>query len=518
MEEEEYEEVVEPALDTVAIVTGKKPLNDTNFRCRVTRGFAAAGSNTAQGWGAEIASKQPDMRQLEMYALVTRDALLDMLLTNKKELVEDAKVKGNHGCSDQETVELKVQRGVSKINRVTILDFSRANLGLLRDLLGKYYIEETIIEEGEPHEVITEITETVSTDFTGPTTTTYTVEHGRPTVEHGKPTVEHGKPSVEDAAPPVRKKIIRTKVDTSKFLTPYLQHSNKMKDLFSENKYKEKYRKEKGKPYASTIDTPEIRRIKKVQDQLSEVKYRMAGEVARTICHVDEKARDIEHAKKVSQQVSKVLYKQNWEENKDKYLLPPDAPELVNAIKNTAMFSKKLYTEDWEGDKSLFYPYNDSPELRRVAQAQKALSDIVYKKGHDEQKTKYTPLPDPPDVEQAKKVTRQLSDIVYHKDYKDNIKGKWSQTPCYDVAVAKMNAENISMRKYQEDFENIKDQIYFMQTETPEYEANKRLSNNVSKKLYKEAYEQSKGTSMNYCDTPKFQIDTALKNFSDVCI
>ncbi|XP_075367808.1 nebulin [Mycteria americana] len=405
----------------------------------------------------------------------------------------------------------------------------------------EYYIEETIIEEGEPHEVVTEITETISTDFTGPKTVTYTVEHE--------------KPSVEGAAPPVRKKTIRTKVDPSKFLTPYLQHSNKMKDLFSENKYKEKYRKEKGKPYASTTDTPEIRRIKKVQDQLSEVKYRMAGEVARTICHVDEKAKDIEHAKKVSQQVSKVLYKQNWEENKDKYLLPPDAPELVNAIKNTAMFSKKLYTEDWEADKTLFYPYNDSPELRRVAQAQKALSDIVYKKGHDERKSKYTSLPDPPDVEQAKKVTRQLSDIIYHEDYENKIKGKWTQTPCYDVAIAKMNAENISTRKYQEDFENVKDQIYFMQTETPEYEANKRVSNNVSKikyradyeknkaiadynvlpatenpllrqlkaagdvlsdKLYKEAYEQSKGTSMNYCDTPKFQTDTALKNFSDV--
>ncbi|XP_010075742.1 PREDICTED: nebulin-like, partial [Pterocles gutturalis] len=434
--------------------------------------------------------------------------------------------------------------------------------------LGRYYIEETVVEEGEPHEVVTEITETVSTDFTGPKTTTYTVEHS--------------KPSVEDAAPTVRKKTIRTKVDPSKFLTPYLQHSNKMKDLFSE---------EKGKPYASTVDTPEIRRIKKVQDQLSElqawetmvmpiswvcikfcstpglgfieecgaavhaVKYRMAGQVARTICHVDEKAKDIEHAKKVSQQVSKVLYKQSWEENKDKYLLPPDAPELVNAIKNTALFSKKLYTEDWEGDKTLFYPYDDSPELRRVAQAQKALSDIVYKKGHDERKSKYTSLPDPPDVEQAKKVTRQLSDIIYHDDYKKKIKGKWTQTPCYDVAVAKMNAENISMKKYQEDFENMKDQIYFMQTETPEYEANKRVQENVSKvkyradyekskaiadynvlpatenpllrqlkaagnalsdKSYKEAYERSKGTSMNYCDTPKFQIDTVLKNFSDV--
>ncbi|XP_041323232.1 nebulin [Pyrgilauda ruficollis] len=408
----------------------------------------------------------------------------------------------------------------------------------------EYYIEETIIEEGEPHEVVTEITETISTDYSIPETTTTTTY-----------TAEHTQPSGEDAAPPIRKKTIRTKVDPSKFLTPYLEHSNKMKDLFSENKYKEKFRKEKGKPYASTIDTPEIRRIKKVQDQLSEVKYRMAGEVARTICHVDEKAMDIEHAKKVSQQVSKVLYKQNWEENKDKYLLPPDAPELVNAIKNTAMFSKKLYTEDWDADKTLFYPYNDSPELRRVAQAQKTLSDIVYKKGHDERKAKFTSLPDPPDVEQAKKVSRQLSDVIYHEDYKNKVKGKWSQTPCYDVAVAKMNAENLSMRKYQEDFENMKDQIYFMQTETPEYEANKRASENVSKfkykadyekkkaiadynvlpatenpllkqlktagnilsdKLYKEAYEQSRGNKMNYCETPKFQTDAALKNFSDV--
>lgn len=32
----------------------------------------------------------------------------------------------------------------------------------------------------------------------------------------------------------------------------------------------------------------------------------MEGNVARTNCHVDGKARDIEHAKKVSQQVSKV--------------------------------------------------------------------------------------------------------------------------------------------------------------------------------------------------------------------
>lgn len=44
-----------------------------------------------------------------------------------------------------------------------------------------------------------------------------------------------------------------------------------------------------------------------------QVKYRMDGDVAKTICHVDEKAKDIEHAKKVSQQVSKVRPHYGWQ-------------------------------------------------------------------------------------------------------------------------------------------------------------------------------------------------------------
>ncbi|XP_066477640.1 nebulin [Tiliqua scincoides] len=404
-----------------------------------------------------------------------------------------------------------------------------------------YYIISEVLSSTE--QVITEYTETTYTTGSAPRTTV--------TTKHTLETTG----GTQKASPPVRKKVVRTKVDSSKFATPYLQHSSKMQKLFSDKKYKEKYEKQKGKPSEITTDTPLFKRIKKAQDQLSEVKYRMAGDLAKTNCHVDEKARDIEHAKKVSQQVSKVLYKQNWEENKEKYLLPPDAPELVQAVKNTALYSKKRYIEDWESDKSLFYPYDDSPELRRVAQAQKSLSDIVYKKGHDERKAKYTALPDPPDVELAKKVTRQLSDINYHDDYNKKIKGKWSQTPCYDVAVAKMNADNISTRKYQEDWENQKDQIYFMQTETPEYAVNKKagisasqvkyredyekskastdynvlpatenpmlkhlkhVGSIVNDRLYKEAYEKAKGTSINYCDTPKYQIDSVMKNFSEV--
>ncbi|XP_004743900.2 nebulin isoform X3 [Mustela putorius furo] len=408
----------------------------------------------------------------------------------------------------------------------------------------EYYTEETVYEE-VPGETITEIYETTTTR-----TTTSDYEQSEPS----KPALAQPVPAQPVTTKPVeRKKVIRKKLDSSKFMTPYIVHSQKMQELFSPNKYKENYEKAKGQPYAITTDTPELRRIKKVQDQLSEVKYRMDGDVAKTICHVDEKAKDIEHAKKVSQQVSKVLYKQNWEDTKDKYLLPPDAPELVQAVKNTAMFSKKLYTEDWEADKSLFYPYNDSPELRRVAQAQKALSDITYKKGHAEQQSQFTTLPDPPDIEFAKKVTNQVSKQKYKADYENKIKGKWSETPCFEIATARMNADNISSRKYQEDFENMKDQIYFMHTETPEYKVNKQAGvaaskvkykedyeknkgkadynvlpasenpllqqlkaagNALSDKLYKENYEKTKAKSINYCETPKFQLDTVLHNFT----
>ncbi|XP_058571282.1 nebulin isoform X17 [Neofelis nebulosa] len=408
----------------------------------------------------------------------------------------------------------------------------------------EYYTEETVYEE-VPGETITKVYET---------TTTRTITSDYEQSETSKPALAQPVSAEPVPAKPLeRKRVIRKKLDSSKFMTPYIVHSQKMQDLFSPNKYKEKYEKAKGQPYAITSDTPELRRIKKVQDQLSEVKYRMDGDVAKTICHVDEKAKDIEHAKKVSQQVSKVLYKQNWEDTKDKYLLPPDAPELVQAVKNTAMFSKKLYTEDWEADKSLFYPYNDSPELRRVAQAQKALSDIAYKKGHAEQQSQFTSLPDPPDIEFAKKVTNQVSKNKYKEDYENKVKGKWSETPCFEIATARMNADNISTRKYQEDFESMKDQIYFMQTETPEYKVNKQAGvaaskvkykedyeknkgkadynvlpasenpllkqlkaagNALSDKLYKENYEKTKAKSINYCETPKFQLDTVLQNFT----
>eukprot|EP00064_Thunnus_orientalis_P007450 superscaffoldBa00000830_g7470 len=353
---------------------------------------------------------------------------------------------------------------------------------------------------------------------------------------------------------PTRKVKKKIKVDTSQFMTPYLAHSQKMLEQFSHNKYRHAYDMSRGHPPAISTDTPEMIRIRKAQEQLSEVKYRMEGNKARTTSLYDGEAREIAHVKHVSELISKVLYRQKWDETKDRYLLPPDAPELVLAVKNAANYSKKLYTESWDEEKTMFYPYSDSPELRRVAKAQEVLSDIHYKKGHNQRKAKYTSLADPPEVELAKRVAHQRSDLKYKEDYNKNVKGQWCETPYFDVAIARVAMDNLSHRKYTQAFEDIKDQIYYMQTDTPVYDTNKKAriaasevqykkeyektkaqsdyntlpatenpllrqlryaGTILSDKVYKANYEKSRGFSINYCDTPKFHMDSVLKQFTD---
>ncbi|XP_029689943.1 nebulin isoform X7 [Takifugu rubripes] len=395
--------------------------------------------------------------------------------------------------------------------------------------------EEEYVVEGEEEEEEEEEEEIIDEQITTKTVTEQKTQHS----QAGLPTRQ------------VRKKI---KVDTSKFMTPYLAHSQKMLDQFSHNKYRHAYDMSRGNPPAFSANTPEMIRIRKAQEQLSEVKYRMEGNKARTTSLYDGEAREIAHVKHVSELVSKVLYRQKWDETKDRYLLPPDAPEFVLAVKNAANYSKKNYTSDWDEDKTMFFPYTDSPELQRVAKAQEALSDVQYKKGHNERKAKYTSLPDPPEVVLARTVDQQRSDLKYKEDYNKNVKGQWCETPYFDIATARVAMENLSERKYTQRWEDTKDRIYFMQTDTPVYDTHKKAGTAASEvrykrdyeknksqsdyntlpatenprlrqlryagtilsdKVYKDNYEKNRGFSINYCDTPKFQMDTVLKQFTD---
>ncbi|GAB0187556.1 hypothetical protein GRJ2_001220900 [Grus japonensis] len=67
-----------------------------------------------------------------------RDAMLDLVLTNKEELVGDVKLKGSLGSSDHEAMEFKILKAPRRAHsKLTTLHFRRADFGLFRDLLGR---------------------------------------------------------------------------------------------------------------------------------------------------------------------------------------------------------------------------------------------------------------------------------------------------------------------------------------------------------------------------------------------
>ncbi|PKU42932.1 rna-directed dna polymerase from mobile element hypothetical protein [Limosa lapponica baueri] len=67
-----------------------------------------------------------------------REALLDIVQTNKEGLVDDIQVGGNLGCSNHGKIEFRIVGSTHKpISRTETLDFRRANFDLFKKLLGE---------------------------------------------------------------------------------------------------------------------------------------------------------------------------------------------------------------------------------------------------------------------------------------------------------------------------------------------------------------------------------------------
>uniref|UniRef100_A0A3Q3IT79 SH3 domain-containing protein n=1 Tax=Monopterus albus TaxID=43700 RepID=A0A3Q3IT79_MONAL len=97
---------------------------------------------------------------------------------------------------------------------------------------------------------------------------------------------------------------------------------------------------------------------------------------------------------------------------------------------------------------------------------------------------KYTSLADPPEVELAKKVGQQYSDV-------SKTISNWLSNTLYKCQINK-------------------------KTETQDCVCHVHSEEMCFPKVYKAEYEQTRGSSINYCETPKFQMDSVLKQFNDV--
>jgi len=67
-----------------------------------------------------------------------RRVLLDLVLANKEGLVEAVKAESSLGCIDHETVKCRISCGRNRVpSRIATVDFSKANFGPFKHLLGE---------------------------------------------------------------------------------------------------------------------------------------------------------------------------------------------------------------------------------------------------------------------------------------------------------------------------------------------------------------------------------------------
>uniref|UniRef100_A0A8B9ZSS9 Reverse transcriptase domain-containing protein n=1 Tax=Anas zonorhyncha TaxID=75864 RepID=A0A8B9ZSS9_9AVES len=127
-DEEFYRQLTEVAKSSALVLVGDFNFPDISWK-----------HNTAQRkQSRRFLEKVEDSFLTQLISEPTRGgALLDLLFTNREGLVEDVIVGNSLGQSDHEMVEFTILGGARKgTSKTTVLDFRRADFGLLRTLVG----------------------------------------------------------------------------------------------------------------------------------------------------------------------------------------------------------------------------------------------------------------------------------------------------------------------------------------------------------------------------------------------
>uniref|UniRef100_A0A6Q2YQJ6 LIM zinc-binding domain-containing protein n=1 Tax=Esox lucius TaxID=8010 RepID=A0A6Q2YQJ6_ESOLU len=160
------------------------------------------------------------------------------------------------------------------------------------------------------------------------------------------------------------------------------------------------------------------------------------------------------------------------------------------------------YTEEYvqlKGKGS--FPAMITPEYQIAKKANTLASSVEYKKGHQDRVSKYTSIAETPEVLLAKCQGQLSSDYAYTEVYEQQ-RGKGSfpahLTPGYQVS--KKATEMSSAVKYRQMYEQEMKGKATSEAGAAEFAFAKENAGNFSQDL-----ENTKGHSINYCDTPQYK-------------
>uniref|UniRef100_A0A8I5N6L9 Nebulette n=1 Tax=Papio anubis TaxID=9555 RepID=A0A8I5N6L9_PAPAN len=252
---------------------------------------------------------------------------------------------------------------------------------------------------------------------------------------------------------------------------PDILRAKRTSEIYSQRKYKDEAEKMLSN-YSTIADTPEIRRIKTTQQNISVVFYKKEVGAGTAVKHTPE----IERVKKNQQNISSVKYK---EEIKHATAIS-DPPELKRVKENQKNISNLQYKE--QNYKAT--PVSMTPEMERVRRNQEQLSAVKYKG----ELQRGTAISDPPELKRAKENQKNISNIYY----KGHLGRATALSVTPEMERVKKNQENISSVKYTQDRKQMKGRPSLI-LDTPAMRHVKEAQNHISMVKYHEDFEKTKG-------------------------
>ncbi|XP_061491935.1 nebulin-related-anchoring protein isoform X3 [Rhineura floridana] len=301
---------------------------------------------------------------------------------------------------------------------------------------------------------------------------------------------------------------------TSVFETPVNINVKKQTEAVSEKAYHAAY--EEGKSwYSGSIPDLETVRIAQAQNALSDLKYtekydqqKGKGSFPALITPA------YQIAKKASQLSSNVEYKRGHEDRVSKFTSVADTPDVLHTKVGGQLVSDLKYTEEYEQQRGKgSFPAMITPAYQIAKRANELASDVKYHQRY-EREIKGTASHS---VGDWKENVEQFSQD-YMDEYEEH-RGKGSFpamiTPAY--LNAKKANELASDIKYKKDFSKMKGAAHYHSLTAQENLALKQaqdVNKLYSEVGYKKDLENSKGHSINYCETPQFRNVSKISKYT----
>ncbi|CAM5157537.1 unnamed protein product [Natator depressus] len=295
-----------------------------------------------------------------------------------------------------------------------------------------------------------------------------------------------------------------------------METAHRVQQLARQKAYQAAYEENKSW-YSGTIPDPETVRIAQAQKTLNDLKYTEECEQQKgkgSFPAMMTPAYQI--AKKATQLSSDVAYKRGHEDRVSNYTTVIDTPDLLHAKAGGRLMSDLKYTGEYEQQRGKgSFPAMITPAYQIAKKANELASDVRYHQRYEkEMKGKASHATGTDDA-----FTKENHFSQDYMDEYEEHRGKGSFpamiTPAYQNA--KKANELASDIKYKKDHSKMKGAAHFHSLSAEDNLVLKQAQNVnklVSEVKYKKDLENSKGHSINYCETPQFKNVSKISKYT----